>query len=147
MKIVIQRVQSAKVEVEERLVGVIDEGLLIFLGIGREDTKKDADLLLRKVIHLRIFENDKGKMMYSVLEKEGGILLVSQFTLYGNCLKGRRPSFEKAASPEYARPLYDYCIKQMQQTKLNIQTGEFQSMMKVSLVNNGPVTLSLDSKE
>ena len=146
MKTVIQRVIEARVDVAEETVGQINEGLLIFLGVSKDDTFKDADVLTQKIIQLRIFEDDKGKMNLSALDQRAEILVVSQFTLYGDCEKGRRPSFDRAAEPEMAEELYNYFVEQLRKYDLKIATGHFRAMMEVSLVNNGPVTFILESK-
>ncbi|MFT5169596.1 MAG: D-tyrosyl-tRNA(Tyr) deacylase [Lysobacterales bacterium] len=147
MKVVVQRVKSAKVEVEGKIVGAIEKGLLIFLGVSKDDTQRDAEFLAKKVAELRIFEDGEGKMNLSVLDTKGQALVVSQFTLYGNCQKGRRPSFNEAAQPEVAVPLYEYFVKQLELLGLVVGTGQFQAMMDVSLVNDGPVTLILESNK
>ncbi len=147
MKVVIQRVTEAQVDVAEETVGQIGEGMLIFVGIGKEDTTQEADILIRKIIGLRIFEDDKGKMNLSALEQRAEILIVSQFTLYGDCDKGRRPSFDKAAEPEIAEELYNYLVEGLRKYDLKIETGRFRAMMEVSLVNDGPVTFILESNK
>ena len=145
MRVVIQRVKSAKVEVGHCTIGEIDQGLLIFLGVAKGDTTKEADFLLRKVTELRIFEDEQGKMNLSAFETQAEVLVVSQFTFYGDCRKGRRPSFDRAAPPTEATQLYQYFVDQLEQTGHKVQTGEFQAMMDVSLVNDGPVTLIIDT--
>ncbi len=148
MRAVIQRVEHTKVEVEQKVVGEIEKGLLVFLGIGSEDTKKDLEWMVNKIPNLRIFEDDQGKMNRSLLDAEGSMLVISQFTLYGNCQKGRRPSFSNAAPPEVAKELYDeFCVTiSKKHPLLKVAQGIFQADMKVSLINDGPVTLLLDSK-
>ena len=146
MKAVIQRVKRAKVEVEKKIIGQIDQGALIFLGVAKNDSYKDADYLVQKIIHLRMFEDKEGKMNLSGLEVGAQFLVVSQFTLYGNCDKGRRPSFDAAATPEKGKELYDYFISQLKKQSLKVQTGKFRAMMDVSLINDGPVTFVIESK-
>jgi D-aminoacyl-tRNA deacylase len=146
MRAVLQRVERASVEVEGETVGSIGAGLLVLLGVARGDTRAQADYLADKILNLRIFSDDAGKMNRSVIDAGGGILAVSQFTLYGDCLKGRRPSFDDAAPPELARPLYEYFVERLRAGKLLVETGVFQASMKISLVNDGPVTFVLDSK-
>ena len=145
MRAVVQRVKKAKVEVNSRTVGEIDAGLLVFLGVGEEDSEKDCDYLAKKIAHLRIFPDEQGLMNLSVGEVEGAVLVVSQFTLWGDCRKGRRPSFTRAARPEWARELYEGFVEVLRGMGLRVATGEFQEMMDVQLVNDGPVTLLLDS--
>ncbi len=145
MRAVVQRVKEAKVEVEGRTVGEIGPGLLVLLGVGEDDSEKDCEYLANKVAHLRIFSDDQGLMNLSLSEIEGGVLVVSQFTLWGDCRRGRRPSFTRAARPEKARALYQHFVEILRGKGLRIATGEFQEMMDVHLVNDGPVTLILDS--
>jgi len=147
MRAVIQRVSQATVRVNERTVGVIGRGLLVFLGISRADSVEDAAYLLEKVLWLRIFTDQNGKMNHNVQDCDGSVLLVSQFTLYGDCRKGRRPSFDQAAPPEQARVLYDYFVEAARRTAVPVQTGEFQAMMEIQLVNDGPVTILIDSAD
>ena len=147
MRAVVQRVKRARVEVNGRIAGEIGPGLLIFLGVGEEDTEKDCDYLANKIVHLRIFSDDQGLMNLSLIEIGGAVLVVSQFTLWGDCRKGRRPSFTRAARPEKARELYEYFIGILRGKGLKVSTGEFQEMMDVHLVNDGPVTLILDSSK
>lgn len=146
MRAVIQRVTAADVQVDHEIVGRIGPGLLVLLGIARSDEEKDADYLADKVVNLRIFEDDEGKMNRSLLETGGELLVVSQFTLLGDCRKGRRPSFVEAAPPERAEQLYEYFVDQLRLKGINVSTGRFQAMMAVSLVNDGPVTLIVESK-
>ena len=145
MRAVIQRVKLAKVEVAERTVGQIGPGLAILLGIGREDTEADVAWLAEKVANLRIFEAD-GRMDLSLLDKGGEILVVSQFTLYGDCRNGRRPDFTAAARPEQALPLYEAFCRRLRERGLTVAEGEFGAHMVLSLVNDGPVTIIIDSK-
>ena len=147
MRAVVQRVKSAKVEVNGQTVGEIGQGLLVFLGVGEGDSEKDCDYLANKIAHLRIFSDSQGLMNLSVVEVEGAALVVSQFTLWGDCRKGRRPSFIRAAQPERARKLYEHFIGIIRGKGLRVDTGEFQAMMDVHLVNDGPVTLILDSSK
>jgi len=147
MRAVVQRVKKAAVEVDDNLTGEIGPGLLVFLGVGKEDSREDADYLLEKIINLRIFEDEDDKLNLSALDLNKDILLVSQFTLYGDCRKGRRPSFFDAAPPSDAEELYEYFLDELQKTELKAECGEFQAMMDVSLVNDGPVTILLDSKK
>jgi D-aminoacyl-tRNA deacylase len=146
MRTVIQRVSQSSVTINRKEISHIGPGLLILLGVGQEDTLKDADHLAEKIINLRIFEDDAGKMNLSVLEKRGEILVVSQFTLFGDCRKGRRPSFIGAAKPESANSLYEYFVSVLRIKGITVKTGVFQAMMEVSLVNDGPVTFFLDSR-
>jgi len=145
MRAVIQRVSRAKVTVEGVVTGEIRQGLLVLLGVGQGDTKTDADYLAEKTAGLRIFEDAEGKMNRSVADVEGGVLVVSQFTLYGDARKGRRPSFAGAAPPAAARQLYEHFAGCMREAGLRCETGRFQEKMQVELVNEGPVTILLDS--
>lgn len=147
MRAVVQRVKSAKVEVDSKITGKIDSGLLVFIGIGKEDTREDADYLLEKIINLRIFENDDQKLNLSAIDLDKDLMIVSQFTLFGDCRQGRRPSFFEAAPPAEAQKLYNYFVKEAEKSKLQIATGEFQAMMDVSMVNDGPVTILVDSNK
>ncbi len=147
MRAVVQRVSEASVKVEGEEVGRIGHGILVLLGVGRDDESKDAAYLAEKVVHLRIFADEQDKMNRSLLEVGGGLLAVSQFTLWGDCRKGRRPSFVAAAEPEKAEELYDAFIQRARNLGVTVATGRFQEMMQVSLVNDGPVTLLLDSKK
>ncbi len=147
MRAVGQRVKMAKVEVDGRTVGEIGPGVLIFLGGGGEDSEKDCDYLANKIAHLRIFPDDRGLMNLSLVETEGALLVVSQFTLWGDCRKGRRPSFTRAARPERAKELYECFLGILRGKGLQVSTGEFQEMMDVHLVNDGPVTLLIDSSK
>ena len=145
MRAVIQRVAEARVSVGEEIVSGIGPGLCIFLGIALNDSEKDAESLASKIGSLRIFEDEQGKMNRSVREIRGDLLVVSQFTLYGDCRKGNRPSFSAAAAPEPAKRLYDDFVQRLRQTGLKVATGEFRATMKVALVNDGPVTLILET--
>lgn len=145
MRAVIQRVKSASVKVEGELVSEIGAGLLVFLGIAHEDTASEIEYIANKIANLRIFEDAEGKMNRSLLEMGGAALVVSQFTLYGDCRKGRRPSFIKAARPESANALYEQFITALEKQNIPTQGGTFQAMMDVELVNEGPVTILLDS--
>ena len=145
MKAVIQRVRSAAVEVDGRTVGAIGRGILVLLGVERGDREQDADWLAAKIVALRIFEDEAGKMNRSLQEVGGELLAVSQFTLAGNCAKGRRPSFDSAAPPDEANRLYDYFVEAVKRLDVPVRTGIFQAMMQVSLVNDGPVTFILET--
>ncbi len=145
MKAVIQRVAGARVEVGGEIVGRIGKGILILLGVEKGDGERDADWLAGKIVNLRIFEDEAGKMNLSVREIEGELLAVSQFTLAGNCDKGRRPSFDMAAPPQEANRLYEYFVGKLRALGMKVETGIFQAMMQVSLVNDGPVTFILES--
>jgi D-aminoacyl-tRNA deacylase len=146
MRIVLQRVSRAHVEVAGETVGSIASGLVILLGVTHTDAREDADYLASKVIHLRIFPDDEGRMNRSLLDAGGALLVVSQFTLYGDCRKGRRPGFDQAAAPEHARGLYEYFVQRLQSSSVKVATGVFQADMEIHLVNDGPVTFVLDSK-
>jgi D-aminoacyl-tRNA deacylase len=147
MRAVVQRVSRASVKVEEKITGEIGAGLLVLLGVGREDTERDAEYLATKIAGLRIFEDEAGKMNLDVADVGRAVLAVSQFTLYGDVRKGKRPSFDAAARPERARELYDHFVERVRGLGLRCETGQFQAMMKVELVNDGPVTILLDSKK
>jgi D-tyrosyl-tRNA(Tyr) deacylase len=146
MRAVIQRVWASKVQVGLEIIGEIGPGLLVLLGISRSDQERDADFLSDKIAHLRVFEDDEGKMNRSLMETGGEIMVVSQFTLLGDCRKGRRPSFVEAAPPKMAEKLYEYFVHQLRLKGITVATGRFQAKMKVSLMNDGPVTLILESK-
>lgn len=146
MRAVVQRVSRAQVSVGDQITGSISTGLLVLLGVGRGDSEAEADYLLDKILHLRIFPDEAGRMNVSLLDlPDGQLLIVSQFTLYGDCRKGRRPSYTDAAAPEDAERLYDYFVARARTTGLKVGTGVFQAMMAVELVNDGPVTLLLDT--
>jgi D-tyrosyl-tRNA(Tyr) deacylase len=147
MKLVVQRVSEARVVVNSSSTGTISTGLLLFIGISKSDTPADADYLLNKVTHLRLFPDDAGKMNRSVQEVGGSLLLVSQFTLYADCRKGRRPSFDQAAPPEQAQALYNYFVESARRGPVPVETGIFQATMQVHLVNDGPVTILMDSAD
>ena len=144
MKAVIQRVSKAEVKVEENITGKINQGLLILLGVGPDDTEKNADELVKKICNLRIFRDKQDKMNLSVKDIQGEILVVSQFTLYADCQKGNRPSFVNAASPDKANKLYEYFKEKCKEEVKNVESGIFGADMKVSLLNDGPVTIILE---
>ena len=146
MKAVIQRVKEASVEVGGQVVGKIGHGLLVFLGIGKDDEQKDIDWMIEKIINLRIFERE-GKFDLSLLDIKGELLLVSQFTLYGDCSKGRRPSFSDAMEVDKARELFEVFVAQARQKVARVSTGVFQAHMDVKLINDGPVTLIIDTRK
>jgi D-aminoacyl-tRNA deacylase len=145
MRAVLQRVTEARVEVEGAITGEIGAGLLVLLGMAKSDTTADADYLADKILNLRIFSDESGKMNRSLLETGGALLVVSQFTLYGDCRKGRRPGFDQAAPAEQAVSLYNHFIAAARRTGLRVETGVFQATMAVSLTNDGPVTLIVES--
>lgn len=147
MKAVVQRIKQAKVEVDGEVTGKISSGILIFLGVGDEDSIKEVEWMSEKISGLRIFEDEVGKMNLSLMDVQGSALVVSQFTLYGDCRKGKRPSFASAAKPEIANTLYEEFVKSFRQKGINTETGRFQAMMDVSLINDGPVTLIIESPE
>jgi D-tyrosyl-tRNA(Tyr) deacylase len=147
MRAVIQRVDRACVKINHRELSSINEGILVLLGVEKEDTEVDADYILGKTINLRIFEDEQEKMNRSLLDINGGMMIVSQFTLLGDCIKGRRPSFVKAEEPARANQLYEYFIKEAKEKVKSLATGKFQEMMEIELVNNGPVTILLDSRK
>jgi D-tyrosyl-tRNA(Tyr) deacylase len=146
MRAVIQRVTESSVSVGNESIARIGPGLLVLLGVARQDEKKDADYLAEKIMHLRIFEDDQGKMNRSLLQTGGEMLVVSQFTLLADCRKGRRPSFVDAAEPAMADDLYRYFTESIRQKGIPVKTGRFQAMMAVSLINHGPVTILLESR-
>ena len=143
---VLQRVSEARVNVAGEVVGSIGPGVLVLLGVGQGDTSKDADYVARKVTQLRIFPDDEHRMNRSVIDISGGILVVSQFTLLGDCHKGRRPSFDAAAPPDLAQELYEYFVGRLREVVTRVETGVFRAAMQVHLTNDGPVTFILDSK-
>jgi D-tyrosyl-tRNA(Tyr) deacylase len=147
MRAVIQRVTQARVQVEGNTVGEISSGLLTLLGVARDDGDEDADYLAEKIINLRVFNDEQGKMNHSLLETGGAMLVVSQFTLYGDVRRGRRPSYTEAAEPEMANALYEYFVGRVRTMGIKVETGVFQATMQVSLINDGPVTILLDSRK
>ncbi|WP_100402245.1 D-aminoacyl-tRNA deacylase [Bacillus sp. FJAT-42315] len=146
MKVVLQRSKQASVTVEGEIVGQIESGLVLLVGVTHEDREEDVNYLADKIIHLRIFEDEAGKMNHSLLDVGGSILSVSQFTLYGDCRKGRRPNFMAAAKGEQAKQMYDLFNERLREKGIHVETGTFGAMMDVSLVNDGPVTLIVESK-
>ena len=144
MKLVVQRVKNAKVEVEDKIVGKIDKGYLVLLGVTHNDTKEVADYLVKKLCNLRVFEDENGKMNLNIKQVEGELLIVSQFTLYGDCTEGNRPSFTNAAKPDLANELYEYFCNKCAENDINVEKGIFGADMKVSLLNDGPVTIILE---
>src|SRR5262245_25032878 len=147
MRSVVQRVTRASVKVDRETIGEIENGLVVLLGIARDDTKVEAAYLVDKITALRIFDDEAGKMNLSVKDVGGGLLIVSQFTLYGDVRRGLRPSWSDAAPPEVAEPLYDFFVRQARSAVNDVATGKFQAMMQVELVNDGPVTILLDSNK
>jgi D-tyrosyl-tRNA(Tyr) deacylase len=147
MRLVIQRVSEAYVQVDDNRVGSIRTGLVVFLGISKLDTEEDANYLLDKLLSLRIFPDDDGKMNRSVQQASGSLLIISQFTLYGDCRRGRRPSFDQAAPPDRAMALYNYFVEAARRGPVAVETGVFQATMRVHLVNEGPVTIIIDSAD
>ena len=147
MRAVVQRVSTARVRIDDRVVGAIERGLLVLVGVARDDTDDDVGYVVRKVLDLRVFESEDGKPMdRSVVDIGGGVLVVSQFTLYGDVRRGRRPSFDQAARPDDARALYEHFVRELRAAHAPVATGEFQAMMQVELVNDGPVTVLVDSR-
>ena len=147
MRAVVQRVSRSSVRVDDDIVGQIDAGLLVLLGVGQDDTEADVDYLVEKIAGLRIFEDSDGKMNLPVADAGGAILAVSQFTLFGDVRRGKRPSFDAAARPEQAKKLYEYFVERIREVGLRCETGTFQAEMQVELANEGPVTILLDSKK
>lgn len=147
MRIIIQRVSSASVTINNMIVSNISKGFLVLLGIAPSDNTKDADYLVKKLINLRVFEDNNGKMNISIKDINGELLIVSQFTLYANCDDGNRPSFIEAAKPDIAIPLYEYFVSECKKQINKVDTGKFGADMKVSLLNDGPVTIIIDSKK
>jgi D-tyrosyl-tRNA(Tyr) deacylase len=147
MRAVVQRVTRASVTIEDEIVGEIKQGLVVLLGIARDDTQEDADYLVPKIIALRIFDDAEGRINVSVKDIGGALLIVSQFTLYGDVRRGLRPSWSDAAAPEIAEPLYDYFVESSRKLLGRVETGSFRKMMQVELVNDGPVTILLDSRK
>jgi len=145
MRVVLQLVKEAHVNVDGATVGSIATGMVVLVGVTSTDSRQDADYLAEKIIHLRIFPDEARKMNRSLLEVSGALLVVPQFTLYGDCKKGRRPSFDSAAPPDLARDLYDYFVERLRFRNIPVQTGVFQAEMEIHLVNDGPVTFILDS--
>jgi D-tyrosyl-tRNA(Tyr) deacylase len=145
MRALVQRVSRAQVTIDDKIVGKIGPGLLVFLGVGKADTEAEADYLIDKIAGLRILADAAGKMNLSLLDTGGGLLIVSQFTLFASTKKGRRPSFDQAAPPELARRLYDYFLVKARERQLDVQSGQFQACMEVELLNDGPVTLLCES--
>ncbi len=144
MRFLIQRVSKASVEVDEKIVGSINKGYMVLIGITHTDTEKEADYLIKKLINLRVFEDENGKMNLNINQVGGELLLVSQFTLYANTSDGNRPDFIAAAKPDYANNLYEYIVEKCEETGIKVQTGIFGADMKVSLINDGPVTIMLE---
>lgn len=144
MRLLIQRVKMAEVKIEEKIVGKIDKGFLVLIGITHTDTEKEADYLAKKLVNLRVFEDENGKMNLSVKDIKGKLLLVSQFTLYANCENGNRPSFTDAAKPDIANDLYEYFCKKCSEYEIEVQKGIFGADMKINLINDGPVTIMLE---
>lgn len=147
MRAVVQRVSRASVTVDGEITGTIDTGLMVLLGVSTRDTEKDADYLVDKTLNLRVFEDADGKMNLSLLDSGGGLLIVSQFTLYGDTRRGRRPSYIDAAGPDEANRLYEYFVAECRKRIEKVETGRFQAMMDVELVNDGPVTILIDSEK
>jgi D-tyrosyl-tRNA(Tyr) deacylase len=147
MRAVVQRVTRAKVTVDSEIVGEIKNGLVVLLGVARDDSATDAEYLAAKIVALRIFDDDEGKMNRSVKDVDGGLLVISQFTLYGDVRRGLRPSWIEAAAPEVAKPLYELFVAQVRELLTDVATGSFRSKMQVELVNDGPVTIMLDSRK
>ncbi|MBQ9991629.1 MAG: D-tyrosyl-tRNA(Tyr) deacylase [Lachnospiraceae bacterium] len=147
MRFVIQRVSRASVTVENKQIGAIDKGFMVLIGVCNEDTKETADRMIKKLIGLRIFEDEQGKTNLDLASVEGGLLLISQFTLYADCKKGNRPSFIQAGAPDMAKALYEYIIEECKKKVSQVEQGEFGADMKIELVNDGPFTIVLDSEQ
>ena len=147
MKFVIQRVKNASCTVDNQVIGEIQKGFCVFIGVSNEDTTEIADKMIKKLIGMRIFEDENGKTNLALADVNGSLLLISQFTLYADCKKGNRPSFTNAGNPELAHNLYEYVIEKCKEQVSNVQTGSFGADMKISLLNDGPFTIVLDSKE
>ena len=147
MKFVIQRVTEASVAVDDKVIGQIHKGFMVLIGVGQNDTKEIADKMVKKLVGLRIFEDENGKTNLSLADVDGELLLISQFTLYANCKKGYRPSFTDSGAPDLAESLYEYIIAQCKETVPVVETGSFGADMKVSLINDGPFTIVLDSEQ
>lgn len=147
MRAVVQRVKSSKVEVDGKTIGSIGKGINLLIGISKDDTREDIDYIVRKVLGMRIFEDDKGKMNYSLNDINGQLILISQFTLYGDCRRGKRPDFMKAQGGDLARSLYNELVEEFKKEVPDLQTGEFGADMQVEIINDGPVTLLLESKK
>lgn len=147
MRAVVQRVVKSKVSVDDEVTGEIENGLMVLLGVTHDDTDKDITYLADKIVNLRIFEDENGKMNISLLDKGGDLLVVSQFTLYGDCRRGKRPGFDKAARPETAERFYNKFVEACKGYKIKVETGKFQARMMVEIHNDGPVTILLDSKK
>ena len=147
MRVVVQRVRRASVKIEGRRVSEIGAGLLVLAGVAADDTSESCEWMAEKVCNLRVFDDDQGKMNRTVQDVGGAILCVSQFTLLGDCRKGRRPSYDRAAAPDAAKPIYEHFVDALRAQGVQVETGEFRAMMDVELVNDGPVTLLLDSEK
>ena len=147
MKFVIQRVNNASVTIDEKIVGKINKGFLVFIGVSNDDTKEIADKMIKKLIGMRIFDDENGKTNLALADADGELLLVSQFTLYANCKKGNRPSFINAGAPDMANEMYEYIIEKCREMVKVVETGEFGADMKVKLENDGPFTIVLDSEQ
>ncbi|HLS66856.1 MAG TPA: D-aminoacyl-tRNA deacylase [Pseudogracilibacillus sp.] len=147
MKAVIQRVSCASVSVENEVVGKIDDGFVVLLGITHEDTERDVHALVQKIVHLRVFEDEEGKLNRSLIDTNGSILSISQFTLYGDVRKGRRPNFMQAAKPHIANEVYELFNEKLRQENVHVETGTFGAMMDVSLTNHGPVTIIIETED
>ena len=144
MRAVLQRVSQGQVSVKNKMIGSINEGLVVFIGIGPDDNRQHITTLADKILHLRIFNDENGKMNFNIFDIQGSLLIVSQFTLYGDCSKGNRPSFINAADRVHAKKIYNEFVNYMVQQKINVQTGKFGSDMNISLINTGPVTITLE---